>query len=156
MTTIEASVEIAAPPSVVSEVLLDIDAAPLWTTGLERVEVIEGSVGEPGCVGHAHYVEGGRRYVLEDRLIEAEPGSHFTSELRGGGLMATVETSLDEIPIGTRLTIRWRGTGTTVLTRLALPFMGRRVTRRMREDLDALRRLVEHRHGGTEGANDGT
>ncbi|MGI9598302.1 MAG: SRPBCC family protein [Acidimicrobiales bacterium] len=145
MPTIEERIDISASPSAVTEVLLDIDAAPLWTSGLERLELVEGSVGEPGCVGLAHYVEGTRRYVVKDRLVEAEPGSYFKSRIRGGGLRATVETTLHETPAGTRVTIRWRGTGTNLLTTLALQLVRGRVARRMQQDMRALRDLVESR-----------
>jgi hypothetical protein len=149
MPTIEESIDISASPSAVSTVLLDVDAAPLWTSGLERLELIDGRAGEPGSVGHAHYVEGSRRYILEDCLVEATPGERFKSKIRGGGLKATVETHLEQIPSGTRLRIRWSGTGTNPLTKTLLPFLKRQMSRRTREDLQALRNLVEARgeHG---------
>ena len=142
---IEETTDIAASPSAVSDVLLDIDAAPLWTSGLERLELVEGVAGEPGSLGQAHYVEGSRRYVVEDRLIEASPGRHFKSEIRGGGMRATVETTLNEIPSGTRVTIRWVGTGTNPVTKLMLALLRRQVRKRTREDMHALRDLVERR-----------
>lgn len=145
--TIEETTEIVASPLAVSDVLLDVDAAPLWTSGLERLEVVEGIAGEPGCLGRAHYVEGGRRYVVEDRLVSAVPGHSFTSEIRGGGMRATVETRLEEIPSGSRVTIRWVGTGTDPMTKLVLPLLRRQLRGRMREDLQALRDLVESRSG---------
>ena len=152
MPTIEERIDISASPSAVTEVLFDIDAAPLWTSGLERLELVEGSIGESGCVGLAHYVEGSRRYVVEDRLVVSTPDSYFKSRIRGGGLKATVETTLDEIPTGTQVTIRWRGTGTNPLTKLVLLFMRRRVGRRMRQDMRALRDLIERRADSAEGA----
>lgn len=145
MPTTETSIVIAASSSDVSDVLLDIDAAPLWTSGLERLELVEGTPGEPGCLGNAHYVEGSRRYVVEDRLIDATPGVHFRSLIRGGGMRATVDTRLEDLPSGTRITIRWKGTGTNPLTKLVLPFMRRQIRKRTQEDLRALRNLVEGR-----------
>lgn len=145
MPKIAECIDVSASPSAVSDVLLDIDAAPLWTSGLERLELIAGTVGEPGSAGRAHYIEGSRRYVVEDRLVESTPGSHFKSEIQGGGLKATVETNLDEISSGTRLCIRWDGVGTNPLTRVILPFMKRRMAKRTREDLESLRNLVERR-----------
>lgn len=148
MPTIDETTNIAATPSAVSDVLLDIDAAPLWNAGLERLELVNGVAGEPGCVGNAHYIKGSRRYVLQDRLIEAEPGQYFKSEIRGGGMRAVIETRLDEIPSGTRVTIRWVGTGTNPITKLMLPILKSQVSKRTREDLRALRDLVERRSGG--------
>ncbi|MDJ0923505.1 MAG: SRPBCC family protein [Acidimicrobiia bacterium] len=143
MVTIEASVEIAATPDTITDVLLDIDAAPLWTSGLERLELVAGVPGGPGSVARAHYVEGRRRYVLEDRLLEASPGSHFRSLITGGGLEATVDTTLEPFPHGTIVTIRWMGKGTNPITRALLPLMRKRIAERSREDLRALKSLIE-------------
>ncbi|MGB8362439.1 MAG: SRPBCC family protein [Acidimicrobiia bacterium] len=147
MPVVEEFVEVAASPEAVSDVLLDIEAAPLWTSGLERMELVDGVPGQAGCRGIAHYVEGGRRYEVEDRLVEAEPGHHFKSLIRGGGLRATVETRLELVEAGTRVTIRWSGKGTNPVTWLMLPLLGRRIAERCRADLEALGRLVESRAG---------
>jgi hypothetical protein len=141
--TIEVTTDIAASPMAVTDALLDIELAPRWTSGLERLELVEGEAGQPGCVGRAHYVERGRRSILEDRLVEAIPGRYFRSELTGEGLKATVETELVEIPGGTRMTIRWSGTGTNPLSRVLLPLLKSRLRTRSRQDLESLKRLIE-------------
>lgn len=138
-------VDVAASPDAVSEVLLDVEAAPLWTSGLEGLELVDGVPGLTGCRGIAHYVEGGRRYQVEDLLIEAVPGQRFKSRIRGGGLGATVETRLEPVTDGTRVTIRWSGRGTNPITWLVLPLLKRRIAERCRADLEALGRLVESR-----------
>jgi hypothetical protein len=143
MPVVEEFVDIAASPEAVSDVLLDVEAAPLWTSGLEWMELVEGVPGQPGCRGVAHYLEGGRRYTLDDHLLEAVPGHHFKSQIRGGGLMATIETRLHEVEGGTRTTIRWSGTGTNPMTKLVLPFLKAKIESRCQEDLQSLRRLVE-------------
>jgi hypothetical protein len=143
MPVVEESVVMAASPNVVSDVLLDIEAAPLWTSGLERMELVEGVPGQPGCRGVAHYLENGKRYTVEDHLLEAVPGHHFKSQIRGGGLEATIETRLEAVPDGTRTTIRWSGRGTNPMTKLVLPFLKTKIGSRCQEDLQALRRLVE-------------
>ena len=155
MTTIEESVEIAASPGSVTDVLLDVDAAPLWTSGLERLELVAGVAGQPGSVGLAHYREGGRRYTIEDRLLEVTLGRYFKSEIGGGGLRATVETTLETVAAGTRMTIRWSGTGTNPLTKVMLPLMKKSIRRRSQEDLQALRRLVEAREAEGSGMGEG-
>lgn len=137
--------EIAALPELVSDVLLDVEATPLWTAGLEHFEWVSGDLGEPGCVGLAHYREGGRRFTVEDRLLEVEPGRHFKSEIEGGGLKATVTTDLERIPEGTRITIRWAGSGTNPITWLMLPLMRGQIEQRSQDDLRALKELVEAR-----------
>ena len=143
MPTIETGVRIAAPPEAVASVLLDMDLAPLWTRGLDRLEVVEGVVGEAGSVGLAHYVEGRRRYVFRDCLISVTPCRHYVSEITGGGLNATVETSLEPFEDGTRVTVRWVGRGTNLITRLTIPLMKPLISKRSKEDLQSLRQLVE-------------
>ena len=141
----EEFVDVAASPEAVSDVLLDIEAAPLWTSGLERMELVDGVPGLVGCRGIAHYVEGGRRYQVEDLLIEAVPGDRFKSRIRGGGLRATVETRLEPVAGGTRVTVRWSGRGNNPITWVMLPLLRRKIAERCRADLEALGNLVESR-----------
>jgi hypothetical protein len=145
MPTAEMMASVDASPESLVAVLLDAESAPMWTAGLEWLELVEGVVGEPGCVGRAHYVEGGRQYTLEDRLVDVVPNRYYKSEIIGGGIKATVETTLEPVEDGTQLTLRWSGTGTNPLTRITLPFMRQRLHRQIETDLDALRRLAERR-----------
>ena len=144
MPTVGASIRISAPVDAVVDVMLDADKAPLWTSDLERLELVEGQIGQPGCVGRAHYREGERRYVMSDVLEEVDPGRKYVSRVSGGGITARVETVLE--PVGereTKLTLRWSGRGTNPVSRLMLPLMRRRIAERMATDLDALRGLAE-------------
>ena len=134
---------IEAPPESVASVLLDADLAPMWTRGLDRLELVEGAIGEAGSVGLAHYVEGRRRYTLRDRLISVTPCRHYVSEITGGGLKATVETTLEPSADGTRMSVRWIGRGTNLITRLTLSLMTPLISKRSEDDLRSLRRLVE-------------
>jgi uncharacterized protein YndB with AHSA1/START domain len=144
MPVIERTIRIGAPPEVIAEVLLDADLAPQWTAGLERLEVVAGGLGQPGSVGLAHYVDNGRRYVLEDVLLDVTPNRRYRSRVRGGGITATVETTLEPIGDGeTELTLRWSGRGSNPFTLIALPLMKRRIARRTDTDLRSLRRLAE-------------
>ncbi|WP_299432983.1 SRPBCC family protein [uncultured Meiothermus sp.] len=92
-TAVELSCRIERPPETVVRVILDPAKAPLWNSGLERFEVIAGKPGEVGAVGLLHYLESGRRYVLEDTLLIGDPGKRYVSRVRGNGLSATVDTS---------------------------------------------------------------
>jgi len=144
MPTIETTVRIGVAPEVVTGVLLDAELAPAWTAGLERLELVAGEPGEAGCIGLAHYVEGTRRYTLEDVLEEVRPARYYRSCVTGGGMTATIETTLEPIADGeTRLTLRWAGKGTTVVTRILLPLMRRQIVRRVEADLDSLRQVAE-------------
>jgi uncharacterized protein YndB with AHSA1/START domain len=144
--TVETTIRIGVPPDAVAEVLLDADLAPRWTSGLERLELVSGEPGRPGCVGRARYVENGRRSVLEDVLLAVTPNRRYLSRVSGSGLTATVETILTPVDGGeTDLFLRWVGRGTNPITRIVLPLMRRRIARRAGEDLIALRCLAEGR-----------
>ena len=143
MPVIDATIRIGAPPEDVVAVLLDAELAPAWTAGLERLKLIEGQPGQAGCVGHAHYLEGGRRSTLVDVLEKVNPGRYYRSRVTGGGISAVVETTLEPTADGTKLVLRWSGKGTKLLTTIGLYAMRRRIARRMETDLRALKRLVE-------------
>ena len=148
MPTVERSIRIGVPPSEVTRILLDADLAPLWTVGLERLELVEGEPGQAGSVGNAHYLEGGRRHTLVDVLEEVTPGRYYRSQVTGGGITATVKTTLE--PVGsdaTQLTMRWVGKGTNPFTWAALVLMKRRITQRTESDLKSLRDLAEKGRG---------
>lgn len=68
MPTIEASVHIERPPETVAPAFLDPANAPYWMTDLERFEVVSGRPGEIGGRAHLHYLQGGRRQVMEEVL----------------------------------------------------------------------------------------
>jgi len=145
MPTVEITVTVAAPASAVVDVLLDAEAAPKWTEGLEQLELITGTIGEPGSVGRAHYVEGNRSYILEDRLISVTPNRRYVSEIAGNGLRARVQITLDEINGKTRITVNWSGSGTNPITWVILPFMKDRIARQAKADMAKLSELVEER-----------
>ena len=145
MVHVEATVEIGATPEAVTAVLLDADLAPQWTSDLERLEVVEGVPGEPGCLGRAHYRQGRRRSVLEDRLVEAVPNRRYRSHIVGDGMEIDVRTELIPIDRGTRLRLIWDGKASGRLGRIALRAMRARIRRRAIADLRSLQRVVESR-----------
>ena len=142
-TTIRADIRIARPPEVVTRVLLDPTQAVLWTTDLERFEVVAGSPGEVGSVARLHYRQNGRPYVMEDTLLEAESNRRYLSQVSGAALIATVETTLTACDDGTRVAIRWIGQGRALPFRLLLPFIRAMIVRQTKTDLRKLKTLVE-------------
>ncbi|MGB2959464.1 MAG: SRPBCC family protein [Bacteroidota bacterium] len=143
MPTIETTVEIVQPPEIVAEAFLDPANAVHWTTDLERLEVISGNPGEVGSAAHLHYAQKGRPHVLVDVLEETVPNQYFRSRVEGGGLKAHVETWLRRRNDRTEVTIRWRGSGTRLVTRLLLPLLRGAIRRRTQSDLATFKKLVE-------------
>lgn len=148
MTTFEVSTTIHRPVDIVVAALMNADNFPLWTTHLERFELVEGTPGQAGAVGRLHYLENGRRYVMEDRMIEAEPGRRYVSEVSGDAIQARVETTLRPIGPSTEMTVRWSGRAKVFPLKLMLPFLRRSLVRQSQKELETFRQLVE-----TKGSN---
>ena len=145
MPTFQVSTIIHRPVETIVAALMNADNHPYWTKHLERFEVLSGEAGKAGAVGRLHYLENGRRYVMEDRMLEAEPGSRYVSRVKGDVIEAIVETRLEPVADGIKITILWTGRGTRLPLNIMLPLMRRRMIRQSQEELETFRDLVETR-----------
>jgi hypothetical protein len=139
------TVDIERPPEVVDQALLRADNAAQWNKDLVEFEVVSGEPGMVGSKGRLHYVQGGKDHFMEDVMEQAEPGRRYVSRVSGPAVTARVETRIEPVEGGTRLTIEWTGEGVKLLPRLLLPLMRRRMVRRSREELETFKGLVETR-----------
>jgi len=142
-TTVRRTIEIRRPPQEVARVLLDPAKAVLWTSDLEKFEILSDTPGQVGSRARLHYVKNGKTYVMEDVLLEVEPNRRYLSQVSGDALQAEVETLLSPTNGDTRITIRWTGSGRPLVLRLMLPFMRRAIARQIQADLKKLRDVVE-------------
>ena len=143
MITSRSSITIARRPEDIVRIFLDPEKAPLWNTGLERFEVLSETPGLVGSKARLHFVQGGRRYVMEDELLEVEPERRYLSRVSGDMLEAEIETLLVPTDSGTLVTVRWAGSGKKPLLRLLLPLMRRSLARQTLADLAKLKKLTE-------------
>ncbi|HSB89899.1 MAG TPA: SRPBCC family protein [Anaerolineales bacterium] len=142
-TTIRTHIDIGAPPGDVAAVILDASKAALWTADLERFEVVTGTPGLVGSKARLHYIQNGRRYTMEDELLEVEPNRRYLSRVSGDALVAEVETRLTPSAGGTRVDVRWSGKARPFMLRLMLPFLRGAIARQALGDLVKLKQIVE-------------
>ncbi len=134
---------VCAPVETVVEAMLRAENAPHWTKHLERMEVVERTPGLTGSVSRLHYLENGQRYVMEDRMIDVDPGRRYLSEVSGDVIEARVETLLHPTDTGTEMTMNWAGQAKTQPLKLLMPLLRRRMRRHAQEELEDFARLVE-------------
>ncbi len=116
-----------------------------YTKHLVRFETVSRTPDLVGSVGRLHYNQDGQQYVMEDRMLESEPGKRYLSRVSGDALEATVETTFAPASGGTDMTMRWSGKGRVLLLKLLMPIMRGRMVREATEELETFKRLVETR-----------
>lgn len=143
MTIFEVDIIINQPVDVVTEALTNPDNFPFWQTDLVKFEVIKGKAGEIGSLGHLHYSQKGKSYILEDKLIQCTPGEKYVSEVTGDALTAQVETLLIASGHKTKMILKWSGKGKVLFLKIILPFIRRKMMRRTKKELEIFKELLE-------------
>ncbi|MFX0004134.1 MAG: SRPBCC family protein [Candidatus Hodarchaeota archaeon] len=131
------------PSDIVWKAFIDQQNMIQWTRYLEEVEVIKGSLGEIGAIAHLHYLEKGKSYILEDKLLSYEEGKKIKSQVSGQGMIIEVETSIESVSNGTQITMVWDGTSKSAFTRFILKLMRGKIIKHAEEELDTFKNLVE-------------
>jgi hypothetical protein len=145
MVEFQISTIINRPIDIIAKALDNPENHVYWTTNLERFEVIKGGANKVGSVAHLHYLENGRRYVMEDKLIYCDPGKKYISEVAGNALTARVETTLNSSGNNTEMIIKWSGKGKIFFLKLLLPFLRGKIIKQAKIDLEKFKKLVEER-----------
>lgn len=148
MVTFKVSIIINQPIDIVVKALMNPDNFPYWQKDLERFEVIKRTPGDVGSIGHLHYVQKGRPYIMEDKLIYCEPGKKYISQVSGDALTAKVETTLLSSGNETEMEIKWSGKGKIFILKLLLPLLRRKMIKQSKSELETFKKLVE-----TKGSN---
>ncbi|UCH89486.1 MAG: hypothetical protein JSV49_02220 [Thermoplasmata archaeon] len=145
MTDFEISTVINQPVDIVVAALMNPDNFVHWTTDLEKFEVVKRKPGEVGSIAKLYYVQKGKMYIMEDKLIYCEPGKKYISEVTGDALSARVETTLNSIGGKTEMRLQWSGKGKIFLLKLLLPMLKGKMIKQAKKELETFKHLVESR-----------
>jgi uncharacterized protein YndB with AHSA1/START domain len=139
------SVHIDQPPDIVNQAYINPENMIFWTRHLERFEVVSGSIMEPGAIARLHFRKKGRPYIMEDELLETEPGKRYKSRVSGQGIIAVVETILEPADGGTRITLKWDGKSRNVGFNMILCLLRRKIRKGANSELTDFKHLAETR-----------
>jgi hypothetical protein len=143
MVSFEIEILINSPPEIVDEALWNPENAVYWNKGLERFEVVKGEPRKVGTVGRLHFVQGGKKHIMEDVLEYSDPGRRYRSRVSGPAIEAIVETTLEPVDGKTKVKVVWDGKGKKLLVRLMLRFFINKLIRQSNEEFKTFKRLVE-------------
>jgi uncharacterized membrane protein len=136
-------IHIDRPPDIVNQAYTDPENMPHWTKHLEKFEVVKGNINQAGALARLHFNKKDRPYIMEDELLETEPGKRYKSRVTGQGIIAEVETLFDQTDQGTLITLKWKGRGSKALVNLMLFLLRGRIRREATSELLKFKTLVE-------------
>ena len=145
MTHFNVSIIINKPVDIVVDALMNHNNFVYWQTNLEKFEVIKETKEKAGSIAHLHYNEKGRKYIMEDKMIQYEPNKKIVSQVSGDVISAIVETIISSIGDKTEITIEWSGEGKVFLVKLLLPLLKRKMIKQSTKELETFKHLVETR-----------
>ena len=134
---------ITQSPEITWKAYIDPQNMIQWTRYLQKMEVIEGKFGEVGAIAHLHYLEKGRSYILEDKLLSYEEGRRILSQVSGQGMVIEVETIFNPNQNGTNISVNWKGTSRSLMVRFILKLMQRKIAKQAEVELSLFKSLVE-------------
>lgn len=143
MAKFKITTTINKPHEIVWNAFIDPQNMLHWTKYLEKVESIKGEFGEIGATAHLHYLEKGRSYILEDKLLEYEKGKRILSQVSGQGMIIEVETIFDALPNITTISMTWNGTSKSFMVRTMLRLMQKKIAKQAEAELEHFKSLVE-------------
>ena len=143
MVSFKITTKINQPAAIVWKAFINPNNMLYWTKYLEKVEVLEGEFGKIGALSRLHYIEKGKAYILEDKLLAFEEGKRTESEVSGQGMKIILETTLDPIDGDTNVSMQWTGRGNSFFMRMALWLMQNKISKHALNELLNFKSLVE-------------
>lgn len=143
---LERSIDIAAPPDLVWEVMSDVERWHEWTASIQSVERLDSG---PFGLGSRALVRQPRLRPATFEVMEFNPGRNFVWTTRSGGLEAVADHRVEAIPGGTRASLSLRFSG---LPLMLFGWWVRRITERyFTMEAEGLKRRSEARVAASQG-----
>ena len=111
MVQFDVSIVINKPVNIVVDALMNHNNFVYWQTNLEKFEVIKETEEKAGSIAKLHYNEKGRKYIMEDKMIQYEPNKKIVSQVSGDVISAVVETIILSQGDKTEIKLKWSGEG---------------------------------------------
>jgi uncharacterized protein YndB with AHSA1/START domain len=137
------SVRIARPPEEVFPWLLDADKVPRWTGNLEAYEVEGGGPLREGSRVRQALEVSGHRVDVEMRIVRHDPPHAAESRFSTNGIDVVTTYALSPNGGGTELTQTLDAKPSGFSARMLLPVVKPRLERKLTEDLERLRALLQ-------------
>lgn len=143
MASFSHTVTIARPPEDVFPWLLEQDKVPRWTGGLETYEVVGGGPVHEGSRVHQALTIGERRIDVELEVTLHDPPHGAESRFSTNGIDVVTGYRLAGDGTGTELTQTLEAKASSFAARMLIPIVQPRLERKLTEDLDRLRTVLE-------------
>lgn len=143
MASFSHTVAIALPPENVFPWLLEEDKVPQWTGSLEAYEVLGGGPVREGSRVHQVLTVGERRIDVEIEVTRHDPPRGAESRFATNGIDVVTEYRLAADGAATELTQTLEADATSFGARMLVPIVQPRLERKLTEDLERLRALLE-------------
>ncbi|MAW60208.1 MAG: hypothetical protein CMJ94_05160 [Planctomycetes bacterium] len=145
MKPIEIEVRIDRPVAQVWTMFTDVELMPQWCKGFVSLETIEG---EPETVGSKHrllFQEGKRQIEMIETVTAFDPHERFAFEAATKGMSNTCEMRFSAEGDATVIRSTNCFYAGSFLFKLMMPMMRGAISKRITEDLERLKALVESR-----------
>ena len=141
-----AEVEIAAAPEMVFTYLTESDLLLQWMDGVTKIEPLTKDVHGVGAKSRVTIHDS---QIIQDEVLESKPGELLQVRLTSDGLDATSTYSLHSHGRTTHLRQEFLADFTGI-ARIFAPFAGGEIQRKLDEDFQRLKQVVETRDDDTD------
>lgn len=137
------SIEVSQPPEAVFPWLLEEENVPRWTSHLETYEQLTSGPLEPGSRVRQTIELSSSRVSVEIEVVRYDPPRGAEARFNTNGVQVINVYALEPAGAGTRVTQSLDAKPTSFGARMLIPIVQPRLERKLTEDLERLRALLD-------------